>query len=347
MSALGVGVSLVHVNLVSALALNNLSNTQSSLKANQLSDHTIQFVTPSGIAAGEDIQITFPVGYNLGSFNVTNVDFGTSTSASCTTFSQETLAGAPSGLTWGVSQASQTLTILSGTATIPANRCVQIKIGSNATFGGAGVSQIVNPGTPGLYIITIGGSFGDTGSISTYIVPEDTVSLTGTVQQSLTFTISTTTIYFGDLLSGSAKFASSTNTAGDTVDTTAHTLGVSTNAPYGFAITVRGDTLISQQNSNNTITAVGAVAASSTPGTEQFAIRATESGGTGVTIDSTYSQPTSYGFDASTSTPSLFATGTGVTLTSTISVHYLANVAAITEAGTYSTNLTYVATANF
>ena len=122
---------------------------------------------------------------------------------------------------------------------------------------------------------------------------------------------------------------------------------MSTNAPYGFAVTVRGDTLTSQQNSLNTITAVGGTAASSTPGTEQFALRATESGGTGVTLDPTYSAATSYGFDASSTTPSSLASGTGVTTTSTISLRYLANIAAITEAGTYAANLTYVATANF
>ncbi|MEN9551775.1 MAG: hypothetical protein RI935_152 [Candidatus Parcubacteria bacterium] len=345
---LAIGASFVHVELVLAASLTSLSNTQSSVQQSTLSDHTIQFVTPTGLTAGQTITITFPAGYTMGTFNVNNLDLATSTSATCSGFSDAQLqAGAASALTWGTSQSSQTITLTSGTAVIPANRCIQIQIGSNATFGATGVSQITNPGTPGTYEITIAGTFGDTGSISTYIVPDDTVSMTGTVQQSLTFTISTTTIYFGNLSSGGAKFASSTNTAGDSAETIAHTLAISTNAPFGFAITVRGDTLTSQQNSLNTITAIGAVAASSTPGTEQFAIRATESGGTGVTVDDTYRFSTSYGFDASSSTPSLFATGSGVTNTSTLSLRYLANVAGITEAGIYAANLTYVATANF
>lgn len=346
--AIGVGASLVHIELAFAASLSSLSNTQSSLQVSELSNHTIQFVTPTGVGAGQNIQITFPAGYTMGSFSVNNLDLATSTSATCSGFQDAALqAGAASGQTWGTAQASQTITITSGSAVIPANRCVQIEIGSNATFGATGAQQITNPATPGLYEITIGGTFGDTGSISTYIISDDTVSMTGTVQQSLTFTISTTTIYFGNLGSGAAKFASSTNTAGDTTETIAHTLAVSTNAPYGFAVTVRGDTLTSQQNSLNTITAVGATAASSTPGTEQFALRATESGGTNVTLDPTYSAATSYGFDASSSTPSSLASGTGVTPTSTISLRYLANIAAITEAGTYAANLTYVATANF
>ena len=346
--AIGAGASVVHIELAFAASLSSLSNTQSSVQVSQLSNHTIQFVTPTGVTAGQNIQITFTVGYTMGSFNVDNLDFATSTSATCSGFQDAAIqSGAASGQTWGTAQASQTITITSGTAVIPANRCIQIEIGSNATSGATGVQQITNPATPGLYEITIGGTFGDSGSISTYIISDDTVSMTGTVQQSLTFTISTTTIYFGNLGSGAAKFASSTNTAGDTTETIAHTLAVSTNAPYGFAVTVRGDTLTSQQNSLNTITAVGGTAASSTPGTEQFALRATESGGTGVTLDPTYSAATSYGFDASSTTPSSLASGTGVTTTSTISLRYLANIAAITEAGTYAANLTYVATANF
>jgi hypothetical protein len=179
------------------------------------------------------------------------------------------------------------------------------------------------------------------------ILNDDQVAVTGTVAQSLTFTISTSTIYFGTLSSGAAKFASSTNTSGDSTETIAHTLAVSTNAASGFTITVRGQTLTSQENSANTITAIGGTAASSTAGTEQFAIRATESGGSGVTVDPTFSAATSYGYDATATTSATFATGSGATPASTLSLRYLANIAAITEAGTYAATLTYVATANF
>lgn len=341
-----VGVSIVHVQLAYAAALSSLSDTQSSLKISTLSDHTIQFVTASTFNAGQIITITFPSGYATGTFAVTNFDLATSTSATCSGFSDETLAASPSGLTWGVSQATSTIYITSGTASIPANRCVQVQIGSNATFGGAGVSQITNPSSPGAYIISIGAG-SDSGSITQNIITDDTVVISATVQQSLTFVISTTTIYFGNLNSGSAKFASSTNTTGDTVDTVAHTVAVSTNAPSGYTITIRGDSLTSQQNPANTITAVGASYASSTPGTEQFGIRASASGGTGFTVGTPYSGATSYGFDASSTTPSTLATGSGATNTTTYSLAYLANIAGTTEAGTYVANLVYVATANY
>ena len=344
-----IGASITHVELVFAAALSSLSDTQSSIKINTLSDHTIQFVTPTGVIVGQSISITFPVGWNLGTVNATSTDFATSTSSSCSGFTDAVIAnGTASGLTWGVATTSQSITITSGTAVIPANRCIQIRFGTNAISQASGTAQITNPSAATSSIITIAGSFGDTGSITTNIIADDTVAVTATVAQSFTFTISTSTIFFGTLGSGAAKFASSTNPLGDVSETVAHTLGVSTNAPSGYTITIKGQTLTSLQNASNTITAIGSAAASSTPpGTEQFGIRASVSGGTGSTIDTTYAAATSYGYDATATTSAVFATGSGATDTSTYSLRYVANIAPLTEAGTYVANVVYVATANF
>ncbi len=347
--AIVIGASITHVELVFAAALSSLSDTQSSIKVNTLSDHTIQFVTPSGVIAGGDISITFPVGWTLGTINATSTDFATSTSSSCSGFADAFIKnGIASGITWGVSTTSQSITITSGTAVIPANRCVQIRFGTNAIFQASGTAQITNPTPATSSILMIAGTFGDTGSITTNIIADDTVAVTATVAQAFTFTISTSTIFFGTLGSGAAKFASSTNPLGDTSETIAHNLQVSTNAPSGYTITIKGQTLTSLQNASNTINAIGSSPASSTPpGTEQFGIRATESGGTGAVIDPTYVAGTSYGFDATATTSAVFATGSGATNTSTYSLRYVANIAALTEAGTYVANVIYVATANF
>ncbi len=342
------GVSITHVEIALAASLNTLSDTLSSVKVNTLSDHTIQFVTPSGVAASQNISITFPNGWNLGSLGATSTDFATSTSASCSGFTDALLTnGTASGLNWGVATTSQSITITSGTAVIPANRCVQIKLGSNAISQASGTSQITNPSSATSSILTIGGTFGDTGIITVNIITDDTVAMTGTVNQSLSFVISTSTIYFGVLGSGGAKFASSTNTSGDTSETIAHTLAVGTNAPSGFTLSVRGQTLTSLQSASNTINAIGLSAASSTNAIEQFGFRATEAGGTGVSVASPYNFATSYGYSATATTSATLATGSGATPTSTFSLRYVTNIAAVTEAGTYAANLVYVATANF
>ena len=341
------GASITQVELAYAAALTTLSDTQSSVKVNTVSDHTIQFVTPTGVAAGLSITITFPVGWTLGNLATTSFDFATSTSASCSSFTDALLSNSPSGLTWGVSTTTSVITFTSGTAVIPANRCIQIEIGANATSQGNGSTTIINPSSATSSILSIAGTFGDTGIITTNIITDDTVAMTGTVSQSLTFTISTSTIYFGVLGSGAAKFASSTNVSGDSTETIAHTLAVSTNAPSGFTLSVRGQTLTSQQNSLNTISAIGASAASSTIASEQFGIRATESGGTGTAVSAPFSSATSYGYSATATTSATLATGSGATGVSTYSLRYVTNIGAITEAGTYAANLVYVATANF
>lgn len=337
-----------YIETVFAAALTSLSDAQSSIKVSNPSNHTIQFVTPTGLTAGQSISITFPAGWTLGPLSATSTDFATSTSASCSSFTDANLKdGAASGLTWGVSTSSQSVTFTSGTAVIPANRCVQIKIGTNAIHQASGTQQITNPSSATSSIISIGGSFADNGSITTNIITDDTVSVSATVAQSFTFAISTSTIFFGSLGAGAAKYASSSNPLGDSIETVAHSLSISTNAPSGYTITIKGQTLTSLQSSSSTITAIGSTVASSTPGTEQFGIRATASGGTGATVDPTYAAATSYGYDATATSSATFATGSGATNTTTYSLRYLANIAALTEAGTYVANVIYVATANF
>jgi hypothetical protein len=225
---------------------------------------------------------------------------------------------------------------------------VQIRIGSNAISQASGTTQIANPSVATTTaIITIAGTFGDTGTITQNIITDDTVLISATVQQSLTFSLSTTTIFFGTLSSTDDKFASSTNPAGDSSETIAHTISVSTNAPSGYNISIRGQTLTSQQSATNTITAIGVNVASSTLGTEQFGIRATSTGGTGATIDPTYAALTSYGFDSTATTSASFAIGSGATNITTFGLRYVANIAGLTEAGTYVANLVFVATANY
>ena len=173
-----IGASITHVELVFAAALSSLSDAQSSIKVSNLSDHTIQFVTPSGVLATQSISITFPVGWNLGGLGATSTDFATSTSASCSGFADALLTnGSASVLSWGVATTSQSITITSGTAVVPANRCVQIRLGSNAISQASGTSQITNPSSATSSILTIGGSFGDTGSITVNIIFFVTINL--------------------------------------------------------------------------------------------------------------------------------------------------------------------------
>lgn len=331
---------------VSAASLSGMSDTLSSARINTVSNHTIVFTTPTGIAAGSTTVITFESDFSIpAGLDFTDVDINVGGAYVGST----TLAAVPLGTTLGVVRTSATvLTITaSSSAVITPGSTVYIRIGTNAVHDATGDQQITNATTIGNKTVSVAGTMSDNGTTTVDLLTNDTVSVNAVVPQSLTFSISSYSISFGNLGSGFVKYASSTNTAGDTASTSAHNLQIGTNAPAGYTITVQGQTLTSQQNSNNTITAIGNTPAAPAIGTEQFGIYATKSGGINGTISSTYSTPSAFGYNATASTSATFASGTSSTNTETFLLYYIANIAPLTEAGTYSANLVYVGTSNF
>jgi len=156
--------------------------------------------------------------------------------------------------------------------------------------------------------------------------------------QYLSFSASAAAVNFGTLSVTTAKTAS-------------HTMTIETNAAKGFIITVSGATLT---RGVNTITAIGASSAVSNPGTEQFGINLVANVSPSVGANPSGTAPIgsaagSYG------TANQFAFNSGDTVASAsndisqtvLTVSYLANIASGTEGGTYTTTLTYTATANF
>ncbi len=339
-------VASLSVGSAFAAALTNMSDTMSSAKIGANSNHSFIFTTPTGIAAGSTTVITFASEFGIPpSFTFADVDINVGGPF----IGSSTLAAAPAGATIGVARTSSTtLTITNGTTPISAASTVYIRLGTNAVNQSAGTVQVINATTTGNKAIGIAGTMSDNGTTTVNMITNDTVQISAIVPQALTFSISSNTINFGNLSAGSTKYASSTNAAGSTIDTVAHTLAVSTNAPSGYTITVQGQTLTSQQNPLNTITANGSTAVATTSSqVEQFGIYATKAGGVNGTIDPTYGSGPSFGYDATATTSATLASGTTPTNTETYSLHYAANIAALTEAGTYSANLVYVGTSNF
>ena len=138
------------------------------------------------------------------------------------------------------------------------------------------------------------------------------------------------------------------------VSTTASDTSVfaaSTNATSGYTVTVSGATLTS---GSDTITALAGGGASS-PGSSQFGINlvANSTPSVGVAVSGTgtasaeanYNSADSFRFNpaATESVASVGAPTNGNTFT----VSYIANIAGTTPPGSYTSNLNYVATANF
>ena len=178
------------------------------------------------------------------------------------------------------------------------------------------------------------------------IIDNDRVTISARVNETITFTIADYSVGFGDLTSLNARFATGDEVGADgPTSTSAHTMNVSTNGSSGYGITYTGSTLETTTGEDIDIATITGDE-DGAPGSEQFAIGFTRS--TDATIVSAYNQVTptfNYSFVESTETP--FVSEAGPSLTETITAFYLANISGVTPAGTYSTSITYVATANF
>jgi hypothetical protein len=173
----------------------------------------------------------------------------------------------------------------------------------------------------------------DTGDVATSTAGQITV--TASVDETLTFTLATATVGLGTLTT------SSTGTG-----TSAMTIG--TNGSTGYSIGYTGTTLTS---GTNMITAMAG--AGSTQNSSQFGINlmsnTTPAIGSGVSGSGTGTPSAGYG----TANSFKFNTGDTIasvavpTLTNTFTTSYIANINAVQAAGFYSTILTYTATANF
>ncbi len=342
--------SQIQPNSAQAVSVTSASDTMSRLKASTASNHEIKFVTPSGVASGGIITFVFSAGFTgIGSLVGADFDFAENSGSVCTGGSwteKSVVTSSPSSSQFSIAGSSQTVTLTSGgaSATITAGRCVRLRIGTNATDttgSGPGSNQITNGAIGSADTITIGGSFGDSGTIAIDIISNDQVVVTATVDPTITFTIDDNAIGFGTLTTGAARYANAGAT-GSGSDTTAVNLTVATNASGGYVLSYNGATLTSGADTIAVATITGD--ADGTPGSAQFATGYTASGGS--TVVTAYDNASNnWSYVASTTTT--IVSRTTPTNTETITAHYLANIAGNTPAGSYSTTINYIATGTF
>ena len=314
-----------------AAALTGMTDTVSNLTTGALVNHTIVFTTPAGVVANTGtIVLTFDNGTDVTGIVQGDVQVWDVTTASVRA-------------TTSVVAAGSVITITNGATPIAATNSVRIKIGTNVV---GGVHQITN-GSVGITSLSINGNFGDTGALSMPIITDDVVNVTANVVAGLSFTLTPNDIYFGNLRTNGNCFAQDTDpgfvTCPTQTDTPSVSMTAATSSSTGYIITVQGATLT---HGGDTITEIGGIATAPTPGFEQFGITLAVSGaGTG-TASAPYATAGSYAYDGVTA-PDEVASVAAATATNTYDVSYLANIAATTEVGTYTTAHTYVATANF
>lgn len=175
----------------------------------------------------------------------------------------------------------------------------------------------------------------DTGTVATSTAGQITV--TATVDETLTFTLASATVALGSLSTSVTRSGTSSMT-------------VATNAASGYTVSYSGDTLTS---GSNTITAM-TVAGASVLDSKQFGINlmanTTPSVGSNVTGTGSGTPATGYGTaDQFKFNPAgeIIASASAATNSNVFTTSYIANIDGSTAAGSYSTVLTYTATANF
>lgn len=235
-------LGLPSIRFAEAASVTSFSDTLSDSAPSVVSDHTIEFVTPTGMPAGETLSIVFPAGFTgIGSLTADDIDLEVNGS------DEDLDDGAASGAIWNVTAAGQTIDIQSGTDVIGAGATVTIEIGSNATFASTSDAQITNPGVATSYEITVsvGDTPNDTGATRVAIV--DAVTVTASVETLFDFTVTGvsdgTLVNTGDTTGGdtTATEIPFGELVADTASTAAQDLQVSTNAANGFVVTVQVD----------------------------------------------------------------------------------------------------------
>ena len=331
-------ISLVRTN-VSADPLTTISDTLSRIEDNTAANHTIEFVTPTGVDASTDtIILTLDDtgdGYNFGSVAFGDIDLAVDDDGNCDgTWTDKTLAGSAASDTWGVNVNSTNDTITftaptnATTGEITAGRCVQIEIGTNASGGS---NQITNPAS-GTYITDISGTFGDEGAYAVAIVAFDQIDITAQVDPTLTVAISADSCALGLLTE-------------NFIETCSYNVTVSTNATNGYVSTIEADDLL-----NNTVDDINDCTDNSVNvGVEEYGVGTSKTGQT-ILQNSACTDADPTGPQAAsqlTTSPQQFANATGPISSDATTVCHLASVSGATPAGSYAQVATIVVTANF
>ncbi len=333
----------------SAAALTSMSDTLTRQKAATLSNHTILVTSPTGVGSGSTIILTFDNSTSIPGawdFEDADVSHDSTPDGVCDTGDTHVvLAASPSGATAGIVDTSSTvITFTNGTTVLAAGSELCFEFGTNAEDVVTGVEQITN-GSAGTTKLVFTGTFGDTGTLAMPIIStaDDAVVVTATVAPTITFSNTDATTEFGTLTTANAVYAD--DSGGSASDTTAHTLAVATNAPGGYALTYSGATLTGTPSGTITPLTAGITDdANGTPATSQFGISGALTGSGTMAAGYDNAGTADWKFIASTTTT--LASHSSATSDS-IAMHYLANIAATTPAGSYTTTITYIATGTF
>ncbi len=163
---------------VNAAKIIDASDNMSRLKVGMPSNHAINFVTPSGVAEGQTVTLTFPSEFTVVGMTEDDVDF--MDNGLPVTTAPDCSGTEAAAATWS----GNTLTLMicpgDGGAIAPGST-IGMMVGTNALNSGIGVNRVTNPVAAGAYRLLIGGTFGDSGAAPVAIAVDDEVGVTACV----------------------------------------------------------------------------------------------------------------------------------------------------------------------
>lgn len=231
-------LGLSSLRFAEAANVTSFSDTISTSEPSVVSDHTITFTTPTGVANGSTITVDFSDGpFVVGSVDYTDIDVATTSGE----FTLAANCGGSEMASAAFAGTLLTITMCAGDGgLIAANGTTTIQIGLNAAGGNA---QLTNPAAGSYEIIMTAGA-SDSGETRVAIVP--VVTVTASVDTIFQFTVNG--VAEGETVNGTSTGTTTTATEiafgtldAGTATTAAQDLVVQTNARNGFVVTVTAD----------------------------------------------------------------------------------------------------------
>jgi len=316
--------------------LTAISDTMSRLKLSEDSNHTIAF-TQAGttqFVATETIALTFAAGFDLTDLaNSDPLDYDIRVASTDESIVANGGCAANDAIEiTSISGQVITFTACGSYTSEIAGSAITVKIGTHTSVPSAGDNYIANPGSSGSKTISIGGNFGDTGSLAVAIMTEDQVTVSATVDPSITSLLSASTCALGALNNSSVQTCQYTNT-------------VNTNAGSGYAATILDDgSLRNLTNDINDAAGDNDV----DQGSEEYGVGTSDDSQTIIENDDCDDpgdnpEPAS----AITTSAQQYASAGGPVTNEATTLCHAASVAGATPAGSYQHIVTHITTGTF
>jgi|GEM_PF-915368 len=333
-----------------AAAVTSASDTLSTIKESVGADQTIQFTLNGSdtLSSGETVTVTFPTGFDLTSLSSPN-DFDFRNASTDETL-QSGACGSTDTIRAVVASQTITFTACNSYTAESAGSIIIIKIGTNTSIGAVGTHQITNQSASQNNSdpkIVIGGTDAS-GTIAVEIVSNNQVSVTGTVDPSISCSIDNNSSSF-------STFTINTVTSGSSTITWT----VSTNATGGYSLSVKdvGNTTNPGLYSagagyliGSADTSFSSTADLSTSGLTGYGLQGTKTNGDAGSSATSVSSPytsTSNTVGKLQLTAQTLASAAGPVSNATVTSTLKAKVTGLVPAGSYIDTLTYVCTGTY